>query len=299
MKDGLRGFVENRWERRTPLEEVIRAFDLRPAAIVRTADRIAGELGVGSISRTHLLRLRQGVMAATEEKILLLVSTIREMTGVLFGAGELFVLEPAVTGSRMPARRYGGTMPAPVSSPGSRIAHLWRVLVAEEPTPSSDQAFEELYVEHGALLRGIAVRGFGIAPDDAQALVHDCFIAYLQRHTTIRDVKGWLSGMMRNSCRHYRRDRKHESPLGPEHDSTVDAAAQASLEAWIKKLTLATVLARIGAKCREMLCAHYLTDEPKDSMADRLSTTPGNINQLLRMCRRKAHALFQSWHRSL
>src|SRR5947209_12966265 len=42
----------------------------------------------------------------------------------------------------------------------------------------------------------------------------------LERHTTVYDVKAWLSGAMRNSCRHYLRDRKREAPLGPEYDET-------------------------------------------------------------------------------
>jgi RNA polymerase sigma factor (sigma-70 family) len=293
MEKGLRGFVGNREERNTPLEEVISAFGLQPATILRTADRIAHERGVPSISRTHLLRLRKGRTAATEEKILILVSAIREMTGVMLRAGELFALEPALAGAALPFRNYGDAVLPPVSSPGSRIAHFWRVLVSEHPTPSSDQAFETLYVEYGVLLRDMGVLGYGIPRDDAEALVHDCFIAYLERHTTIRHAKGWLSGTMRNSCRHYLRDRKREAPLGPEHDGTVDTAAHSSLDVWMRKLTLASVLARLGAKCRDSLRAYYLAGEAKQSMADRMATSANNVDQLLSTCRRRALELLR------
>lgn len=272
---------------------MINAFGLKPTSILREADRIARETGVPSISRTQLNRLRLGKQRATEERIFIVLAAIRELTGVELRAGELFALEPALAASYA-SREHGGVPAATVFSPGSRFAHFWRIMVAEEPESSSDQAFETLYVEYGVMLRTIAMRGFGIPPDDAEALVHDCFIAYLQRHTCIRDVKAWLSGAMRNTCRHYLRDRKREAPLGPEHDATIDPAPQASLDAWIRKLTLASVLARLGAKCRETLRGYYLADEAKEALADRLSTSPGYIDQLLSTCRRRAQELFRS-----
>ena len=98
---------------------------------------------------------------------------------------------------------------------------------------------------------------------------------------------------MRNTCRHYLRDRKREAPLGPEHDATIDPAAQAAIETWMRKLTLAAVLSRLGAKCRETLRGYYLAEEPKEALAGRLSTSPGYIDQLLSTCRRRAHELFR------
>ena len=257
--------------------------------------RIAREEGLGSISRGHFFRLRKGRMKAREDKILILVKAFQEITGVAIRASDLFVLEPAGTaGAAWSDGPYRQPAPAPVFSAATRIAHSWRVLVADDPAPSSDQAFETLYVEYGVLLRTIAMRGFGIPPDDAEALVHDCFIAYLERHTYIHDLKGWLSGTMRNSCRHYLRDRKREAPLGPEHEERADPVAQAALDSWMRRLTMASVLARLGAKCRETLRGYYLSEEPKEALADRLSTSPGYIDQLLSICRRRAHELFRN-----
>lgn len=165
-------------------------------------------------------------------------------------------------------------------------------MASEDSAPLSDRAFESLYVEYGLLLRTIAMRGFGIPLDDAQALVHDCFIVYLERHTYVRDPKTWLSGTMRNTCRHYLRDRKREAPLGPEQDAAVDDAPHASVDSWIRKLTLASVLARLGPKCRETLRGFFLAGEEKEALADRLSTSTGYIDQLISTCRRRAHELF-------
>jgi RNA polymerase sigma factor (sigma-70 family) len=261
--------------RETPLDHVMDVFELEPKGLLAVTNRIAREEGLAPISRTHLFRLRKGLCQATEEKILLLVSALRELTGAVLRATDLFRLEPAAAG-------YASAV-TPVSL---------TAVVAGAST--SDSEFETLYVEYGVLLRTIAMRGFGISPDDAEALVHDCFIAYLERHTTIHDVKGWLSGAMRNHCRHYLRDRKREAPLGPEHDETADPAPQAAMDAWMRRLTLASVLARLGAKCRETLRGYYLSEEPKDALANRLSTSTGYIDQLLSTCRRRAHEMFRS-----
>ena len=294
MEKGPESLAEKREEHSTRLEEVITAFGLKPASIVRTADRIARERGVASISRAHLLRLRKRMMAATEEKIFILVMALRQMTGVMLRPSDLFVLEPSPAGPSLPSGGYGEAVLPPVSSPGSRIAYLWRVLVAEDPTQSSDQAFEALYAEHGALLRGIAVHRFSIPFDDAEALVHDCFVSYLERHTTVRDAKAWLCGAMRNTCIDYLRARRREAPLLPEHDETADPAARSSVDSWMWKLTFASILARLNVKCRETLRSHYLSDEPKQALADRLTTTPGYIDQLLSICRRRLHELGQT-----
>jgi RNA polymerase sigma factor (sigma-70 family) len=262
--------------RSSRLDEVLQALGLRPGKILRVMQRVAVEQGMPPISRGHFFELRMGNKKAREDTIRIVVMAVQEATGVPVAAHDLFNLGP------------GGE----VSSVTTRIAQTWRTVVAEAPT--SDSEFETLYVEYGILLRTIAMRGFGIPPDDAEALVHDCFIAYLQRHTSIHDIKAWLSGAMRNHCRHYLRDRKREAPLEAEHDQTVDPAPQAALERWMRRLTLAAVLARLGAKCRETLRSFYLSEEPKDALADRLSTSTGYIDQLLSTCRRRAHELFRS-----
>ena len=52
-----RGFVtDHDAPRSTPLDEVMRAFDVRSTDVVRVAGRIAREEGLGSISRGHFFR---------------------------------------------------------------------------------------------------------------------------------------------------------------------------------------------------------------------------------------------------
>jgi len=162
-----------------------------------------------------------------------------------------------------------------------------------EETGISDQSFETLYREYGVLLRTIAIRRYNIPPHDAQAIVHDTFLAYLQRHTYVRDIKGWLYGTVRHRCIDYWRERDRECPLLPEHDETVDEGPQSTPEQWVRRLTVSAVIARLGEKCRETLRGYYFRDEKRSALADRLSTTPGNIDQLISICKRRAVELYR------
>jgi RNA polymerase sigma factor (sigma-70 family) len=159
---------------------------------------------------------------------------------------------------------------------------------------STEDAFESLYVEYGLLLRTIAMRRYHVPPDDAEALVHDIFMAYLERRAYVRNAKGWLIGAIGNASSNYVRKRMPEAQLLPEHEEAVDQAAEASLERWMRRLTIAAILARLGTKCRETLRRYYLSEESKERIASHLETSPAYVLQLLVSCRKRAQEMLRS-----
>jgi RNA polymerase sigma factor (sigma-70 family) len=266
----------------TRLHQVVRALGVKPMHVVREAQRLARELGRPSISRQHFGRIRSGRAVASEEKIYIIVAAMRSVTGLLFRPSDLFDVEPL----------FGGPAPAPVSS-ASRTTRVWRMFVSQE-SGSAEGAFESLYTEYGLLLRTIAIRRYHVPPDDAEALVHDIFAAYLQRRICVRDVKPWLLGAIGNASSNYIRKRQREAELLPEHEEAVDSSAEESLDQWMRRLTMAAVLARLGTKCRETLRRYYLQEEPKEQIATHLATSPAYVLQLLVTCRKRAQELFRS-----
>ena len=243
----------------------MRAFGLRPQDVLRTTRRIAAELKRPNVSRQQLYRFRfDDAVNATEEKIFILVAAFRELTGRLIRANDLFDVEPAcITGFNPPCSMH------------------------KEPAPQADDAFEALYTQYGVLLRGIAMRRYNIPPDDAEALVHDAFIAYLERQTSIREAKGWLVGTVRFKCTHYWRDRKREAPLLPEHEETVDPSAEIDVRASVERLTIARAMARLGARCRETIRRFYWQEQSMDDIAASFATSQNNVKQILFTCRRR------------
>jgi hypothetical protein len=210
--------------RSTRLQQIIRALGLKPTHVVREAQRLAEALRRPSLSRQHFGRIRSGRASASEDKIYIIVAAMRSVTGLLFRPSDLFDLDPmfpeGVTFGPLPpllpmtARgMYSSNASAPVFS-DSRSSRVWRLLVSQE-SGSTEDPFESLYTEYGLLLRTIAMRRYHVPPDDAEALVHDIFAAYLERRAYVRDVKGWLIGAIGNASNNYIRKRKPEAQLLP------------------------------------------------------------------------------------
>jgi RNA polymerase sigma factor (sigma-70 family) len=272
------------------------AFSLRPADVLRTAKRVAVELNRRDISRQQFVRVRFDEASATEEKIFILVAAFRELTGWPIRANDLFELEPSFSGGTntafpplSPRRTFAlsGSQASEAVFPDTSTLQARGAFVPPQPALPDDEQFETLYTQYGVLLRGIAMRRYSVPPDDAEGLVHDAFIAYLERHTSVRDAKGWLIGTVRNACCHYWRDRKREEPLLPEHEEAIDPSAEWDIEASLDRITMAAALARLGERCRETIRRFYWQQESTKDIAMRFSTSQGNVLQLLFTCRQR------------
>ncbi len=267
----------------TPLARIFVSLRLKPRRVTEAANRIAQLLGMKEgVSRQHLLRIRKGSAHATETKIFIIVAAIRELTGYAVRATDLFHLEPALAD--------GTPYLNPISS-----GHPRGITLPQSTPPTNESEFEALYLEYSVLLRTIAMRRYNIPPDDAEALVHDTFIAYLERHTVIRELKPWLMGAVSNSCKHYWRDRRREAPMPDAIEETPAATDEANEWAW--RISVGAAVARLGEKCRETLRGYYWRDESNERIAANLATSPGYVRQLLVSCRRRIKELLQGTRR--
>jgi RNA polymerase sigma factor (sigma-70 family) len=261
----------------TRLQQVIETHGLKPLQIVREAQRLAMALERPAISRQHFLRCRAGRAAATEDKIYIIVAAMRSLTGLLLRPSDLFDLEPPVGGAQQ------------------RTEGVRRAIVSQE-SGAADR-FESLYTEYGLLLRTIAMRRYHVPPDDAEALVHDIFAAYLERSGYVRDVKGWLIGAIGNASSNYIRKRRPEAQLLPEHEEAIDCGTEERIEVWMRHGTITAMLSRLGDKCRETLRRYYLREESKEAIAEHLDTSPAYVLQLLVTCRKRAQEILLSLSR--
>jgi RNA polymerase sigma factor (sigma-70 family) len=266
----------------TPLDQVMRALGIGPARLLRVARRLAPAVGIAPISRSQLSRLRSGEDDPTRAKILLLVAAVREIAREPIRAADMFRLEP------LPA----GPMNAVVSSESRRYVVTIHTdgRVTDDAATTPEDEFEAVYQEHGGLLRTIATTRFGIPTADAEALVHDVFIAYFHRRMYIRDVRGWLIGATANVSKRYWRSRQRETPLADDFDAP---AAANEIEEWSTRAAVAFVLRNLGEKCRETLRRYYLDDETKELIAQYLQTSPGYVLHLLVSCRKRAREILE------
>lgn len=55
-----------------------------------------------------------------------------------------------------------------------------------------------------------------------------------------------------------------------------------------RRQLLARVFARIGSRCRELLCRYYLKGQSTVAIAGDLDSTPGSVSVNLHKCRKRA-----------
>ncbi|HEX7154162.1 MAG TPA: sigma-70 family RNA polymerase sigma factor [Thermoanaerobaculia bacterium] len=281
---------EKKSGRVAPLEIVMRTFRLRPSSVVAEAARFARLLRVRKLSRNHLLRIRNGARTS-QEKMILLVATLRAMTGWPIRVTDLFDVEPLLTFAGATAV-CGDTLAVSVFSPQPQ--RLASAMDEIDDHSSATQVLDRLYRENCALLLSTAICRYHVPPKDADGLVHDVFASYLERQPKVGDSRAYLLGAIRNASRHYWRKRAHESPFLPAHAETSDDATAAGLDRWALNVSLSVALSKLGDKCRQTLFRYYFAEERPDSIARDMNTTPGNVSQILHTCRRRIREIFRA-----
>jgi RNA polymerase sigma factor (sigma-70 family) len=86
------------------------------------------------------------------------------------------------------------------------IAELSRALGAmlgtlEAHAAEPEQDLEQLYTDTLPLLRGIAIRRFGLDRDDAAELVQESWCLFLERRVEVMQPRAWLAGTVANLCK--------------------------------------------------------------------------------------------------
>jgi len=163
--------------------------------------------------------------------------------------------------------------------------------------PATAAAAGQLYLDYAPLLRRVAVRKFNVPPAEAEALVHDVFINYLvtPRRVMDRHLRAYLVASICNASRNYWRSRHTEARVFATGACDVARAASADevLEGLARNLTVASTLAKLGARCREVLQRYYLRAEATPAIAAAMKTTAGNVNYLVHVCRKRARAIYE------
>ena len=128
---------------------------------------------------------------------------------------------------------------------------------AVEPHLLSADEVEVLYIEHRTLLLFIASRKFHIADGEAENLIQDVFLSFLQTCTRIDNVRSWLVAAMCNASRHYWRAQGRTESLPDDYANACDPKTWATAEEHAMRLTMSKVVGYMQPKCRETLRLHY------------------------------------------
>lgn len=166
------------------------------------------------------------------------------------------------------------------------VAVLRDMLAAVEAAEETCVSDDELYATTVGTLHAISRRRYGFDSDDAEDLVQETWLLYLQKRDSIRTPRAWLTGAMANLCRQrierYGRDRARAAELEdfgapPAHDSV---------------LTVHAALAKLDDRSRALCTMIGLEQHTYDEVSEALSIPLGSVGPLyMRAKNRLRHAI--------
>ena len=161
-----------------------------------------------------------------------------------------------------------------------------------EPHLLSADEIETLYIEHRTLLLFIASRKFHIADGEAENLIQDVFLSFLQTCTRIDNVRSWLVAAMCNASRHYWRAQGRTESLPDDYANACDPKTWGTADEHAMRLTMSKVVGYMQPKCRDTLRLHYFEGRSANDIAKELETTPRYAEKLIHNCLRRAREIY-------
>ena len=153
-----------------------------------------------------------------------------------------------------------------------------------EPEPGPRDLEEALSRARSGCLRVLSQ--FGIPAADAEDLLQDAFVLYVERIDQIESPERWLPATVRNLCLRYRRARRRY--LARAVDSAVvellsdprrsDTERLAQREAIDRAFTL------LRERCRQLLALRYSRELGAEQIAHQLGCRVSSVNKIAQRC---------------
>jgi RNA polymerase sigma factor (sigma-70 family) len=161
------------------------------------------------------------------------------------------------------------------------------------PSPAADDV-EALYLQHRTLLQYVACRKFRIPECDAENLIQEVFLSYLQTGTKIENIRAWLVAAMCNASRHYWRAQGRIESLPDNIDDHCDPGSQGLADQFALKMTVRQALDYLQPRCRETLWLHYFEGRSAGDVARELETTNRYAEKLIHNCLKRVREIYMN-----
>jgi RNA polymerase sigma factor (sigma-70 family) len=158
----------------------------------------------------------------------------------------------------------------------------------------AEQDIGGLYVEFRMLLLSVACRKFRIPESEAENLIQEVFLSYLQAGTKIENVKAWLVAAMCNASRHYWRAQGRTESLPDDFGERSDPMSNSIADRIAQEMTLRQALAYLQQRCRETLYLHYYEGRSAGDVARELETTNRYAEKLIHNCLKRVREIYFS-----
>jgi len=163
-----------------------------------------------------------------------------------------------------------------------------------EPNLLSADEVEVLYLEHRTLLLYVACRKFRVNEVDAENLIQEVFLSFLQTCTKIENVRAWLVAAMCNASRHHWRSMGRTESLPDDYSNQSDPGTHSIADKFAMEMTIQKVLGYMQPRCRETLRLHYFEGRSAGDVAKELETTNRYAEKLIHNCLRRAREIYNN-----
>lgn len=169
-----------------------------------------------------------------------------------------------------------------------------RAAADQVPVPASPAAddVEALYIQHRSLLLYVACRKFRIPECDAENLIQEVFLSFLQTGTKIDNIRAWLVAAMCNASRHYWRAQGRIESLPENFNDHCDPGSQGLADQFAMKMTVRQALDYLQPRCRETLWLHYFEGRSAGDVARELETTNRYAEKLIHNCLKRVREIY-------
>jgi RNA polymerase sigma factor (sigma-70 family) len=166
---------------------------------------------------------------------------------------------------------------------------------AMETTATSQPAdVAVLYEQYRDLLMHVACRKFRVPDSDAENLMQEVFLAYMQTEARVENTKAWLVAAMCNASRHYWRSESRTEGMPEDIHDHSDPMSHGLADRFAVTLTLQKALRYLQPRCRETLYLHYFEGRSAVDVARELDTTHRYAEKLIHNCLKRLREIYVS-----
>lgn len=176
----------------------------------------------------------------------------------------------------------------------ARAAAATAAVSVPSPANSPADEVETLYVQHRSLLLYVACRKFRIPECDAENLIQEVFLSFLQTGTKIDNIRAWLVAAMCNASRHYWRASGRTESLPENFDDQSDPGSHGLAEQFAMQMTVRQALRYLQPRCRETLWLHYFEGRSAGDVARELETTNRYAEKLIHNCLKRVREIYMN-----
>jgi RNA polymerase sigma factor (sigma-70 family) len=165
--------------------------------------------------------------------------------------------------------------------------------VAEASRSRADDV-EALYIQYRTLLLSVSCRKFRVPEGDAEGLLQEVFVSFLQTGTKIENVRAWLVAAICNASRHYWRTQGRAEQLPEDYVEQSDPGSHALPERFAMEMTVRQALQYLQPRCRETLWLHYFEGRSAADVGRELETTTRYAEKLIHNCLKRVREIYMN-----